>query len=143
MEKGIQALIKDEEKLRKIRQENLAQKRKRDQLVQATREMIEKEAELSRLKQREIYLQTAKQLQLEENARAARLEIKQIAEMDRLMEVINKKSGKLKGKLMTEISQPCPCCNAEKHQATVNSCIKVTKVMQQEKLIKTPFIVSV
>ena len=37
---------------------------------------------------------------------------------------------------MTEISQLCPCCNAEKHQATVNSCIKVTKIMQQEKLKK-------
>ena len=62
--------------------------------------MIEKEAELSRLKQREIDLQTAKQLQLEENARAARLEKdetkqSQIAEMDRLMEVINKKNGNL------------------------------------------------
>ena len=82
-------------------------------------------------------MQTAKQLQLEENARAARLEKdetkqSQITEMHRLMEVINKKSGNLKGKQITEISQPCPCCNTEKHQAAVNSCIKVTKVMQQE-----------
>ena len=46
MEKAIQASIEDkEEKLRKIKQENLAEKRKRDQLEQATREMIEKEAE--------------------------------------------------------------------------------------------------
>ena len=69
---------------------------------------------------------TAKQLQLEENARAAKLEkdeIKQnqIAEMNRLMDVINKKIGNQKCKPMTEIPQLCPYCNAEKHQTTMTS----------------------
>ena len=70
------------------------EKKRRDQLEQDVREMAQKTAKLSRQHQKEIDLQTAKQLQLEENARAAKLgkdEAKQsqIAEMDRLMEVIN------------------------------------------------------
>ena len=41
---------------------------------------------------------------------------------------------------MTEIPQPCPCCNVEKHQATVSSCIKAAKTTQettQERLRNT------
>ena len=98
--------------------------------------MIEKEAELSRQRQREIDLQIGKQLQIEENAGAARLErdeIKQsqMAEMNRLMEVINKKNSKTRGNLMNVIPQPCPCCNVEKHQATASSCIKAAKTTQE------------
>ena len=49
MERAMQALIKDEEeKLRKIKQENLAEKKRRDQLEQDAREMAQKAAKLSR-----------------------------------------------------------------------------------------------
>ena len=88
-------MIKDEEeKLRKIKQENLAEKKRRDQLEQDAREIAQKAAKLSRQCQKVIDLQTTKQLQLEENARAPKpgkdeAKQSQIAEMDRLMEVIN------------------------------------------------------
>ena len=54
-----------------------------------------------------------------------------MTEMNRLMEVISKKNSKIKGKLMTEIPQPCPCCNVEKHQATASSCIEAIKITQK------------
>ena len=113
------------------KQENLAEE-KRNQLEQDVREMAQKVAELSKQCQKEIDFQTAKQVQLEENARAAKLgkdEAKQcqIAEMDRLMEVINRKSGNVKSTPMIKVLQPCPCCNAEKHHVTVGDCMKTVR----------------
>ena len=137
IERATQASIKDEEeKLRKIKQENLAEKKeKRDQLEQDAKEMAQKAAKLSRQCQKEIDLQTAKQL--EENARAVKLgkdEVKQsqIAEMDRLMEVINQKSGNVKSTPMIKVPQPCPCCSAEKHQATVRDCTNTAREKQNK-----------
>ena len=106
-------------------------------MEQNAREMAQKATKLSRQCQKEIDLQTAKQLQLEENARAAKLresegKQSQIAEINKLMEVINKKSGNVKSTPMIKVPQPCPCCNAEKHKTAAGNCRSTAREKQKK-----------